>query len=214
MIYKTSFDKKFDELLIKVQKILQMLSFELSRYSDYELQSAQENVDSLTSKNNPSQPRDNWGRWTTTGNETESGGGNESDVYSRFGGNSKMKIDVAVNYLNKKALPESKGRCAIHVREAIEKCGVKLEDHPIPARLYDPYLKDYDFEILTPTPPDNYSPKKGDIAVFQPPNDKHPDGHIQMYNGTQWVSDFKQPGGFWPGKDFRKHKPHYAIYRP
>jgi type VI secretion system secreted protein VgrG len=61
---------------------------------------------------------------------------------------------------------------------------------------------------------DKYLPQKGDIAVFQPPNDKHRHGHIQMYNGTQWVSDFKQPRAFWPNKDYEDIKPPYVIYRP
>lgn len=39
-----------------------------------------------------------------------------------------------------------------------------------------------------------------------------PYGHIQMYNGSIWISDFKQ-GDFWPGKGYRKHQPHYEIFR-
>ncbi len=66
-----------------------------------------------------------------------------------------------------------------------------------------------------------YLPDKGDIAVFQPPDKEHEHGHIQMYNGKIWVSDFKQEGkdGFWPGPAYRQQsymnkKDSFAIYHP
>jgi hypothetical protein len=42
-----------------------------------------------------------------------------------------------------------------------------------------------------------------------------PCGHIQMYNGTQWVSDFFQTRPFWPGKDYHNATPQlkFQIYR-
>ena len=59
-----------------------------------------------------------------------------------------------------------------------------------------------------------YVPKKGDVAVIQPYPGGDPNGHIAMYDGQSWVSDFKQrdvwggPGGY------RKNKPTCVIYRP
>ena len=50
----------------------------------------------------------------------------------------------------------------------------------------------------------------------------HTDGHMQMYDGKQWVSDFKQPNnekaagrgnGFWAGSDLRDKELNYIIYR-
>jgi len=38
--------------------------------------------------------------------------------------------------------------------------------------------------------PDNYTPQKGDIVVIGA-NKNHKAGHIAMYNGSQWISDFK-----------------------
>lgn len=35
----------------------------------------------------------------------------------------------------------------------------------------------------------------------------HPYGHMAMFNGQQWVSDFKQNNGYYPGGDYRKAKP-------
>jgi len=40
----------------------------------------------------------------------------------------------------------------------------------------------------------------------------HPHGHIQMYNGTQWISDFRQ-NSFWPGSDYRNFTPSLTILR-
>ncbi len=51
----------------------------------------------------------------------------------------------------------------------------------------------------------------GDIAVFQsyPGGSIH--GHIQMYNGSQWVSDFKQ-SKFWANNGYEKAAD-YEIFR-
>lgn len=37
----------------------------------------------------------------------------------------------------------------------------------------------------------DYRPRKGDVSVI-PQNEKHVFGHITIYNGKQWVSDFTQ----------------------
>lgn len=55
-------------------------------------------------------------------------------------------------------------------------------------------------------------PMAGDIVVIQSYTGGSVHGHIQMYNGTQWVSDFKQ-SGFWPGSGYRKNEPSYSIFR-
>lgn len=52
----------------------------------------------------------------------------------------------------------------------------------------------------------------GDVAIIQPiPG--HPHGHMTMYNGSIWISDFKQYNGLYPGPSYRKHKPVFTIYR-
>ncbi|WP_407269045.1 hypothetical protein [Tenacibaculum maritimum] len=60
---------------------------------------------------------------------------------------------------------------------------------------------------------DNY--QKGDIAVFerfQGVKKYHKYGHIQIYNGENWVSDFVQKT-LYPENAYRKAKPNYKIYR-
>jgi hypothetical protein len=63
--------------------------------------------------------------------------------------------------------------------------------------------------------------QKGDVIVFQN-TVKHKYGHMQMYNGSQWVSDFRQLNagksenmgmGFCAGPGYREKEPSYAIYR-
>ena len=57
-------------------------------------------------------------------------------------------------------------------------------------------------------------PQKGDVVVIEG-FAGHDDGHMAIFDGTRWVSDFKQrPGtGVYPGRDYRKVQPAYKIYR-
>ena len=50
--------------------------------------------------------------------------------------------------------------------------------------------------------PKGYSPQKGDVAVFSGGGPKHnPIGHMEIYDGKQWVSDTKQTT-FSPGRTY------------
>jgi len=51
----------------------------------------------------------------------------------------------------------------------------------------------------------------GDVAVIQNPSSSTA-GHIQGYDGANWISDFVQDA-FWPGPAYRSEKPAYVIYR-
>ncbi|WP_157825426.1 N-acetylglucosaminidase [Rahnella sp. AA] len=52
----------------------------------------------------------------------------------------------------------------------------------------------------------------GDVVVVQSaPN--HPDGHMAMFDGTQWVSDFVQPKGFYPAAIYRTNSISFVLYR-
>ncbi|MBB5427447.1 hypothetical protein HDG40_005626 [Paraburkholderia sp. JPY158] len=41
----------------------------------------------------------------------------------------------------------------------------------------------------------------------------HPHGHMAMYDGQYWISDFKQWHGFYPGPDYGSARPDYKVYR-
>ncbi|MBS4013174.1 MAG: hypothetical protein KGZ97_05360 [Bacteroidetes bacterium] len=121
--------------------------------------------------------------------------------------------DNAVYYLNEHAYPKydraTCGNCAKAVRLSLEAGGINTTTRPNSAKDYGPYLVMWGFDTVDRT---GYSPLKGDIRVFQnyPGGSMH--GHINMYNGNQWVSDFFE-NGFWPGRGYRENSAAFTIYR-
>ncbi len=115
----------------------------------------------------------------------------------------------AVQYLQDNAEPHSTGHCAQYVREAIEAGGVTLHRHNS-AKDYGSSLTAVGFaEVSTGT---GYHHRAGDVGIVQPiPG--HPHGHMAMFDGTHWISDFVQLHGIYPGQGYRTIKPPYAIYR-
>lgn len=108
-------------------------------------------------------------------------------------------VGKAVEYLDKHAASKSKGACAGYVRAALEAGGcpltIKFLGFPVGripvASMYDNALKQMAFEKVEVESLMNFQPKKGDIVVFEAVKG-HPYGHIAMYDGKQWVSDFRQ----------------------
>lgn len=144
--------------------------------------------------------------------ETESANSPAAATSSQKG-TSGLDIDAAVKHLDSHAQSESTGRCARYVREALDAGNIKINPNPIHAKDYGSYLEAKGFVKLTATEEPQYTPQKGDVAVIQPYKGGSASGHICMYNGTQWVSDFKQRD-MWSGPGYRTNKPDYAIYRP
>ncbi|MGY0408924.1 MAG: hypothetical protein ACWIPJ_11355 [Polaribacter sp.] len=122
-----------------------------------------------------------------------------------------LNIDDTINTLNKNGLSKSSGYCARYVRKALEGGGLDTSGRPVFAKNYGNFLLKKGFDKIGI---DNYIPLKGDIAVFESFKGlkNHIYGHIQMFNGKQWISDFFQKG-FWPGSDYSKFKPNYSIFR-
>jgi hypothetical protein len=141
-------------------------------------------------------------------------------------GDGGYSVDNAVGWLNENSYSSYStakaagdgARCARFIRWSLE-AGFGLQKDaltgkaPVPARLYGPFLQGLGFTQVNTT---NYL--KGDIAVIQGypggTSDANgvPYGHIQMYNGTQWLSNFYQ-NNFWPGSNYQKYQPTYQIYR-
>lgn len=115
--------------------------------------------------------------------------------------------ETAIAHLNSHAHSHSLGRCAEYVRKAIEAGGLQLFHHGS-AKDYGASLKAVRFLELTGA----QVPVAGDVIVIQP-IPRHPHGHITMFNGQIWVSDFKQFHGFYPGPDYRKLEPSFFLYR-
>src|SRR5262249_23470326 len=115
----------------------------------------------------------------------------------------------AVKYLQDNAEPHSTGNCAHYVREAIEAGGVTLIRHHS-AKDYGPSLLVVGFNLIRSGL--GYIHQLGDVGIVQPiPG--HPHGHMAMFDGKHWISDFVQWHGIYPGQSYRKEKPAYAIYR-
>ncbi len=117
-------------------------------------------------------------------------------------------VTKAISHLNSKAQPKSTFWCAKYVREAIGAGGLQLEPMA-EARLYGPSLKKAGFaETSTSAPPF----KTGDVVVIQSTSTVAP-GHMAMFNGTIWVSDYRQTGSIYPGGTFDREKPRFVVYR-
>ena len=112
--------------------------------------------------------------------------------------------DKSVEYLTENAETKSKTWCAWYVMRALNAGGCPA--YLLPAYGYSWLLPQMDFVEVSKK---NYTPLKGDIIVF-PAVGKHIWGHIQMWNGKQWVSDFKQKNMI-PAKAY--HKTDWKIYR-
>lgn len=127
-----------------------------------------------------------------------------------------LDIDAATECLRAQAAPNSRGLCARYVRQALEAGGLILTDHPAVAREYTPTLLRCGFTLVCDNPArlaNGYVPEKGDVAVIQPYPGGNAAGHIAMYDGAQWISDFRQRD-VWSGPGYRTYKPSIAICRP
>lgn len=83
---------------------------------------------------------------------------------------------------------KSVSRCALYVRRALQAAGYKVTPQPSAYMYNNGEMAKMGFKKI---PTINYRPQVGDVIVFNK-TPKNPHGHIQIYSGTQWVSDFKQ----------------------
>ncbi len=104
---------------------------------------------------------------------------------------SKLKFDYdpdkAAQYATEHACRKSVSLCAAYVRQSIEAGGCPTFFHPKVASEYKDFLLDLGFKEI----PQANKRETGDIVVFNAVKN-HPYGHIAIWNGKQWVSDFKQ----------------------
>ncbi|MBQ8269909.1 MAG: CHAP domain-containing protein [Bacteroidaceae bacterium] len=112
--------------------------------------------------------------------------------------------DVAVRYVTENAEPRSRNCCAWYVMRAMQTGGCPI--YILPAFGYSWLLPQFGFVEIGNS---SYIPELGDIVVF-PAVKGHIWGHIQMWNGRQWVSDFKQKG-FYAAQGYMNSG--YKIFR-
>ena len=95
-------------------------------------------------------------------------------------------VNKACKTLTDKAETSSKCCCAWYVMRAMHSGGCYIGIYP--AWMYEYVIPYYNFKKVSL---DTYKPQKGDIVVIEN-SEEHFWGHIAMYNGKQWISDFKQ----------------------
>ena len=112
----------------------------------------------------------------------------------------------AVDFITNHAEKKSRCSCAGYVMRGMwyGGCPIGL----LPAYAYSKTLPQMGFNEISVN---GYKPMKGVISVV-PSNKKHPFGHISVYNGKQWVSDFTQGGEILPSKAYKANGK-YQIFR-
>jgi hypothetical protein len=120
----------------------------------------------------------------------------------------------AAEYLRAHYEPKSIRRCAKYVRLAMEHGGADTTGRPDLAKQYGPTMERIGYKKMDPIPKEY---QIGDVMVFDPPENPELDknaGHIQMWDGEKWGSDFKQMANdFWPGSSYREKKPKHEFFR-
>ncbi|OOS22938.1 CHAP domain-containing protein [Moraxella pluranimalium] len=96
---------------------------------------------------------------------------------------------IAAKFASRAAHSSSLKKCALYVRRALQAAGYQFTPQ-VSAYMYasNGILANAGFVKLKN---DGYVPQVGDVAVFNRTS-RNPHGHIQIYDGNQWVSDFRQ----------------------
>lgn len=97
----------------------------------------------------------------------------------------------AMRFARQHAKSKSSGYCARFVANALEYAGIKFQRQPS-AYMYhtNGILKNAGFGLVS-TSMSGYSPQPGDVCVVGRFNN-HKHGHICIYDGKNWISDFIQ----------------------
>jgi hypothetical protein len=126
-----------------------------------------------------------------------------------------------IDQMNAQAKAQSTANCGHYVRMGLAAAGVELGGYGTPGGGFRPLLTSKGASVVASAPggsgnsPENYQPQPGDVAVFEPTG-AHISGHIEVWNGSKWVSDFTQ-NAYTPytnqGVTSRATTPPSTIYR-
>ncbi len=114
---------------------------------------------------------------------------------------------TAATYARTHAGATSQHRCAEYTRKAINAGGINI-GNTHHAKDYGGLLSNAGFRPVST----NSSPKEGDVVVIQPYAGGNPSGHMAIYDGNNWYSDFRQRD-MWGGPGYRSAHPAFQIYR-
>lgn len=118
-----------------------------------------------------------------------------------------VKANKAADIITKNALTRSSGYCARYVREGLQQAGYDLKTMGDAKNYNNGAMQDAGFSVID----SQSAPQKGDVMVM-PAQGGHGAGHMQIYNGQQWVSDFKQKSKN-PWNDVATENLQYTMYR-
>jgi hypothetical protein len=126
---------------------------------------------------------------------------------------------ASVTYAEENALGQSIGRCARYVKKALAAGGIELQC--VHAQNCSAGLEAQGFDAVMNQNTDTGTYEKGDVVVIEGwadpdgdgPKKGNPSGHMAIWNGEIWLSDFKQSKAVYPGPGYRANKPPYKIYR-
>ncbi|WP_226812147.1 hypothetical protein [Buttiauxella massiliensis] len=133
------------------------------------------------------------------------------------------RAKINADHFNKgidKKLKYGESKCAQYVKKALIAGGASVKNSGIEsAKNYGPWLVENNLkavEGVTTLHSGNVfsisGQQTGDVVVIQDaPNHVH--GHMAMFNGTHWVSDFVQEKGFYPAQIYRDQSIPYKLYR-
>ena len=125
----------------------------------------------------------------------------DDTLFKKYTG--KFNVKAACTWLHNNSydhyIKNKCGKCAKFVRMAIEAGGISTIGRPIWAWKYVDYLPTIGFKHLcsvTRAQESNFKAEPGDIAVYQKGGNPNVPGHICMFTGVKWTSDFKQNSMF------------------
>lgn len=104
-------------------------------------------------------------------------------------------VRAACIWLHNNSGPVTQHSCAKWVRKAIEAGGISTAGRPAWAWKYIGYLPTIGFKLIAKVARSEmsmFTPEPGDIAVYQKGGNPNVPGHICMWTGAEWASDFKQ----------------------
>lgn len=102
--------------------------------------------------------------------------------------NSSSAPAIAAARASRVALSRTSGYCARYVRKALQSAGYEFTPNPSAYQYASRgTLAKAGFTKIS----NNVAPQVGDVVVYNRTS-KHPHGHIQIFDGNGWVSDFRQ----------------------
>ena len=124
----------------------------------------------------------------------------------------KWDLDAAIAHLQNAAHEDPGKKCGVYVREAIEAGGIRMNKALNPTKEgsafgFGPILRDTGFRTMAP----GEKLQKGDVVVFQATKG-HKHGHVAMFDGRQWISDYKQ-NSIYAASIYEDNRVPYVIYR-